>query len=1714
MSARHRIDELLFDIAFSSPTLEMTQADALRALVVETLLPVMDQVFDEYADSDAVWQIDALEIDVGNVNEADFPAALAENLRIALEKVLQGDAAKPSVARRIPRSRADVEMLLAFLADGALPWQLESGASDGAASAGAAAAIHESLLQRVLQHSADVLLPALRASSRRSVQVARLVRQFPAAQLQALLHHLAPASADVLVRHVAALQALLQEVGLERFAWSEALYVAWEEIFAVCLEQQGATPSAAAILQSALVKMAAQRQQAVLQVARELIQRIEARRGGFPQDEMHRALAVVADGTATGRTTAASANLPSDDGLPVMWRTLAAQRSDLGLLRHLIGQSSPGMLQASLKYFNPRHADAAIGQIETLERLLGRTGFARQAAAQALSTAWEHVFGVSLTSSPQPPRLAQILEHVVATLVFALPEPERQTRPAILSQLHQTAVSDGRIQELAVVLSTLQDADNVRTDAEAHARGGAGNTGAALMMEKSANDAIPPKERAGMAYEPPSTAVTVRNQVIAALMGGNAGDIYDDWRMFRDSRPELLRSAILHYSGYGEIREKIASTFPLSLLADMLALLAPQAAELTEHVWADPQLRAWLDDEGPDGAARWNNWRRNWWRGAIAYLLQAARAQEQPATIAFDATAAPSAFDMSAYLAAGMESAAPADEHLAEYLAQLQLPERAAGMPMQHAQRHEEEKDSGDNATHSRHLPHDALGKPFLNERRKAGIGLVGEIANDGNSSSPRQEIPQQPLPSPSSLPVDSPSLAQLFEAIRGGAQPSQRWTLSVAQLKQLLHEAVSERSFFQAIVDHASVARDPHTYYVQVLHALAENRIVDLEAFAAIEGGASPLPETTMASSGSAVLDGSDEAKAVSIPHEPENIGERDKAKLIGRLAKALMKGDPAPLYADWDVLLRKHAPLLREALQHYAIRDDILERIALSFPESMLYDMIALLAPAAAPIWSLLRDPETWAAAEREDGGQNSAVDMIATDKALAHNVAVFKAEQIESGEIPGAAMPADFSDWKRKLWQAGLRHVLIRAQEENNPENPAAGENSLPALLKEMEKDATAEPFYGRQAETFFAMLARDAALNQQAWQRRYLVSWQKLAAKSQASGIIAAVPENEENSVHAAAIGITAEPGHPSATTEKTATISDNLDDLREILLHHQRLTVSGESSLLMSRESIPEEVGIDLRQRFARLKNVSLGVGMSMAAADLARVVEAFIAAHGEAAIEQQQTFMQAIAAQAPQAAGRSRERYFRSVLHALLHEQALDLEAIAERSVEGKILPEDEGGTGPHAAVEHMAGQRQVEEGMPAAGVHTAASTESAAATNAAELRGPVETVADKGQAYIDFLLSPGFGSGAGATPDGLANWLPQVLETGAPMFVPVLAKLSGNPAAVERFLALLPAASLPSWSSWSHLFALAPHSPTQLQRMRRYAGDVADMFSEFNRQLAATHLARLEWAFLLPYLFAAGRVFEPSRFAGELLDFLAHRTGTPVSSALTARLRSQMGIAVDVPPTGAGRGAAPHVAVAGAAVNTGADKPGEAAHVPAPAAGETASSATHAETFVPNAGVVLCWPFLSRVWETLGLTQADAFVDEAAAQRAALLLQFIAYEQTAAPEYQLTLNKLLCGVHSKTPMICEIEVTTAESELIEQMLSAMIAHWKMLGNTSIRGLRETFLQRPGYLSLKEDGWHLRVRSGPFDMLMEKLPWSISTIRYPWMEKLLWVQWV
>lgn len=177
---------------------------------------------------------------------------------------------------------------------------------------------------------------------------------------------------------------------------------------------------------------------------------------------------------------------------------------------------------------------------------------------------------------------------------------------------------------------------------------------------------------------------------------------------------------------------------------------------------------------------------------------------------------------------------------------------------------------------------------------------------------------------------------------------------------------------------------------------------------------------------------------------------------------------------------------------------------------------------------------------------------------------------------------------------------------------------------------------------------------------------------------------------------------------------------------------------------------------------------------------------------------------------------------------------------------------------------------------------------------------------------------------------------------------------------------------------------------------------------------------------------------------------------------------------------------------------------------------------ATHSDASTPqweaglhinNAGQVLAAAFLPRLFSMLNLMQDGKFIHLGAADRAVHLVQFMVTGQSATPEYELILNKILCGIGTSIPVSAGIEITEQEQTLIEQMLTSMIQHWKVLGSTSITGLRETFFQRQGWLVLEEDCWRLKVKEQTFDLLLDRLPWSISLIKHGWMDKPLRVSW-
>lgn len=163
---------------------------------------------------------------------------------------------------------------------------------------------------------------------------------------------------------------------------------------------------------------------------------------------------------------------------------------------------------------------------------------------------------------------------------------------------------------------------------------------------------------------------------------------------------------------------------------------------------------------------------------------------------------------------------------------------------------------------------------------------------------------------------------------------------------------------------------------------------------------------------------------------------------------------------------------------------------------------------------------------------------------------------------------------------------------------------------------------------------------------------------------------------------------------------------------------------------------------------------------------------------------------------------------------------------------------------------------------------------------------------------------------------------------------------------------------------------------------------------------------------------------------------------------------------------------------------------------------------------FIQNAGLVLLNPYLQMLFDRLGFLEDKNFKSENDQNQAALVLQYLATEKFSSMEQELFFNKILCHIPLEKPIPSELFLDKSQIELCDNLLKAVIQNWGKLGTTSIQGLRESFLNRGGKLTTKENGdWLLQVESKSFDILMSSLPWAISVIKLPWMKQKLMVDW-
>jgi len=161
----------------------------------------------------------------------------------------------------------------------------------------------------------------------------------------------------------------------------------------------------------------------------------------------------------------------------------------------------------------------------------------------------------------------------------------------------------------------------------------------------------------------------------------------------------------------------------------------------------------------------------------------------------------------------------------------------------------------------------------------------------------------------------------------------------------------------------------------------------------------------------------------------------------------------------------------------------------------------------------------------------------------------------------------------------------------------------------------------------------------------------------------------------------------------------------------------------------------------------------------------------------------------------------------------------------------------------------------------------------------------------------------------------------------------------------------------------------------------------------------------------------------------------------------------------------------------------------------------------------INNAGMVLCWPFFGRFFAALGLVEQGKFKGQQAEERAVQLLQYLATGLTSFEEWDLSLNKVLCGVSLNTPISPKLELTTEEEELVRKLINGTIFNWEKMRGTRLETFRETFFMREGILYEKDNRWELIVERKAYDVLMDTMTWNISMINLSWMKKRLNVQW-
>lgn len=163
---------------------------------------------------------------------------------------------------------------------------------------------------------------------------------------------------------------------------------------------------------------------------------------------------------------------------------------------------------------------------------------------------------------------------------------------------------------------------------------------------------------------------------------------------------------------------------------------------------------------------------------------------------------------------------------------------------------------------------------------------------------------------------------------------------------------------------------------------------------------------------------------------------------------------------------------------------------------------------------------------------------------------------------------------------------------------------------------------------------------------------------------------------------------------------------------------------------------------------------------------------------------------------------------------------------------------------------------------------------------------------------------------------------------------------------------------------------------------------------------------------------------------------------------------------------------------------------------------------------YLDYAGIILLHPYLQTLFENLELMENGQFTNTEAQERATHLLHYMATGKEQCEEHEMSIAKFLCGFAVESPIRKQVRLSTEERQEANVLLQTVIEYWTALGKATTESLRETFFRREGKLEQSPKGWTLKVEQKTLDVLLERMPWGLSIVKLPWLNHLVFVEWI